>query len=143
LIARLLATTVLWVQIQTSLKNTKMGKIGKQRSGQHTPARQKNYRKKKQLPVISQVAYQISCLSGLPLLAYVQDRPPRERVSQTRQEVTCTCRYTRVCGWLPVGYPLGVLAQCRTQSVNNKNNSEKYKNNVDKNKLLEVSAYGA
>jgi hypothetical protein len=43
--ARLLATAALWVRIETSLK-IKNGRY-KQRSGQHTLARQKNIHKKK------------------------------------------------------------------------------------------------
>ncbi len=42
--------------------------------------------------------------------------------SRACQDGICTCRYMRVCGWLPAGYPLGVLAQCRRRSVNNKKN---------------------
>ncbi len=78
------------------------------------------------------------------LLAYVQytrDRPGddchKRGKSRACQEGTCTCRYMRVCGWLPVGYPLGVLAQCRTQSENNKIKSEK--NNV----LFSISISGS
>jgi hypothetical protein len=43
-LARLLATAPLWIRIQTSFKNTKMGDIRK--GGQHNVARQKNIQKK-------------------------------------------------------------------------------------------------
>jgi hypothetical protein len=42
LVARMLAPAALWVQSQTSLKNTKMGDI-KLRRGNHTLARKKMY----------------------------------------------------------------------------------------------------
>jgi hypothetical protein len=48
LVARLLATAALWVRIQIFVKNTKMGAIYKQRSGQHALARQKKGQKKNQ-----------------------------------------------------------------------------------------------
>jgi hypothetical protein len=44
LLARLLATAVLWLRSQTSLKI--QNERHKQRSGQHTPARQKITKKK-------------------------------------------------------------------------------------------------
>jgi hypothetical protein len=43
-VARQLTTAVLWVRIQTSLKNNKWAH--KQRSGRHTLARQKNIQKR-------------------------------------------------------------------------------------------------
>jgi|688.fasta_scaffold274881_1 hypothetical protein len=49
LVARLRVTAALWVRIQTSPKNTKMGDISKgvgNTLGQHTLARQKIYKKK-------------------------------------------------------------------------------------------------
>jgi hypothetical protein len=45
LVARLLATAALWVRIQASLKNAKWATYSKRRSGQHTLARQKIYKK--------------------------------------------------------------------------------------------------
>jgi hypothetical protein len=47
-VARQLATAILWVRIQTSLKNHLIGRL-KRRSGRHTLARQKNIYKKKQM----------------------------------------------------------------------------------------------
>jgi hypothetical protein len=44
LVARLLATAALWVRVQISLK--KIHKGHKQKSGQHTLARQKIYKKR-------------------------------------------------------------------------------------------------
>jgi hypothetical protein len=49
LVASLLDTAAVWVRIQTSLKNTKMG----DKSGQHTLARQKIYKKNMKALTIS------------------------------------------------------------------------------------------
>jgi hypothetical protein len=45
-VARQLAMAVLWVRIQTSLKNHKWATYGKRRNGRHTVACQKNIQKK-------------------------------------------------------------------------------------------------